>query len=163
VAGKPRDPIVRFWTKVNMNGPVIHRGLGNCWDWLAGTFSNGYGQFYDGNNKIGAHRFSYIITNGEISKNLVICHKCDRRSCVNPNHLFLGTQKENLKDMSQKGRRNPADTSGENNGRSIVTLQTVNEIRSKYEDGGISARKLGLLYGLSETQTFRIIKRESWK
>lgn len=91
--------IARFWSKVN-------KGLrpDDCWIWTAGK-SNGYGIFRVGDNKtISAHRYSYILHNGKEPGSLFVCHRCDNPSCVNPDHLFLGTQGDNIQDMIDKGR-----------------------------------------------------------
>jgi hypothetical protein len=83
-----------------------------CWEWL-GCLTNGYGKLIvgsrtDGTRKtIFAHRYSYIIFNGEITNGLFVCHKCDNKKCVNPDHLFLGTRQDNVDDRENKGRNNP--------------------------------------------------------
>lgn len=69
----------------------------------------GYGRLRANGKKILAHRYSWIINFGEIPDNLYILHKCDNRPCVNPKHLFLGTQKENIRDAISKGRINPSE------------------------------------------------------
>lgn len=77
---------------------------GDCWEWTGNKNMLGYGMiWYDGKN-IRAHRVSYLIFNGDLSDNLFVCHKCDNPSCVNPSHLFLGTSKDNMRDMIKKGR-----------------------------------------------------------
>lgn len=154
MAGKARDPKQRFWSKVDKEG--------YCWEWKAGKFSNGYGQFFDGKNKICAHRFAYIDTFGPIKNNLLVCHKCDNRSCVNPNHMFLGTQKENLADMQAKDRKINADTSGIKNGRAIIGEHEVLLMRELYACD-LPITTIARLFKVSETQTARIVKRQSWK
>lgn len=76
-----------------------------CWDWNGFVMSNGYGSISQGTNKqIGAHRASYIIHKGKISRNIMVLHKCDNRICTNPDHLFLGNQRDNMQDALKKGR-----------------------------------------------------------
>lgn len=90
---------LRFWQRVE-RGP-------NCWLWSGGTNERGYGKISDDNRRPAyAHRISWEMTNGPIPEGLYVCHHCDNPRCVNPSHLFLGTQKDNLRDMSTKGRGN---------------------------------------------------------
>lgn len=89
----------RFWLKVD------RRNDEDCWPWRAGCFHSGYGAFFwPGHRPGGAHRFSYELHVGPIPKGMVIMHKCDNRPCVNPAHLRLGTQKDNIMDAVDKGR-----------------------------------------------------------
>lgn len=98
----PRPPEERFWKKVDV------RGADECWEWQGFVAPNGYGRFDGGL----AHRFSWVLANGAIPEandyspfGYLILHKCDNRSCVNPNHLFLGTQQDNIQDQVAKGRK----------------------------------------------------------
>lgn len=82
---------------------VIRNDIG-CWGWKGGK-SRGYGHIFFDNKNIKAHRASWMIHNGEILNKLLVCHKCDNRICTNPEHLFLGTQKDNVQDMIKKNRQ----------------------------------------------------------
>ncbi len=95
--------VERFWPKVQKSD--------GCWTWLAAKDHLGYGKIGAGTRKEGellAHRASWIINNGAIPDGLVVCHRCDNPSCVRPDHLFLGTMKDNTMDMVRKGRCNNA-------------------------------------------------------
>jgi hypothetical protein len=152
---KVTDPSVRFWAKVN----IVPN---NCWEWIAGKYYNGYGQFYDGKNKICAHRFSYKLAYGEIDQKLVVCHKCDNRSCVNPDHLFLGTQQDNIRDMYNKNRQVITSLPGSRNGNVTLTESKVLEMRVLYNNGTQIA-EIARRFDTSETQTARIVKLQGWK
>lgn len=105
MALKPEYLIRRFWSKVDRSG-----GPDACWLWQAGLL-DGYGRFWDADayNDVYAHRFAWIITHGAIPEDLRVLHSCDVRPCVNPSHLWLGTQLDNLTDMVIKGRSNVGD------------------------------------------------------
>jgi HNH endonuclease len=86
----------RFFNKILFN---------DCWEWTGSlNGEKGYGMFYDGSKRIYAHRFSYLIHYGEIPEKLIILHSCDNSKCVNPDHLSVGTHKENSHQASSRGR-----------------------------------------------------------
>jgi Mor family transcriptional regulator len=91
-----------------------------------------------------------------------VCHKCDNPPCVNPDHLFLGTHAENMKDMGDKGRR-IGKAQGEESGRARLAAEQIVEIRRRYAEGGISYRDLAARYGVGKNTIQAIIQRRSWR
>jgi len=85
----------RFWSKVDIKGPD------DCWNWKA-ALRGEYGSFYLTRIERYAHRAAWILTNGEIPKGMDVLHKCDNKKCVNPNHLYVGTQVDNWRDIKER-------------------------------------------------------------
>ena len=124
--------IARFWSKVDKNGPLPdqsnphYEGLGQCWQWT-GRLRDGYGQFDLIQSSSNAHRASWQIARGDIPHGMFILHQCDNRSCVNPEHLFVGTKLENALDRERKCRGN--HPSGIHNGRHTQPHRTARGLR----------------------------------
>jgi hypothetical protein len=112
---RPRKTLSQFfWRRVT----IPNASDGNCWHWYGRKDQNGYGVIQLGANepRITASRASWILHFGPIESNKIfVCHTCDNPSCVNPNHLFLGSQKDNLQDASKKGRLNNPNKGWERN------------------------------------------------
>lgn len=136
----------RFWAKVSK--------AEGCWLWLAGQYSNGYGEFFYRGRLHCAHRVAWELTHGVIQEGMSVCHSCDVRQCVRPDHLFLGTQSENLSDMDRKGRRWI--------GPCKLTDDQVRSLR-QLRNGGQDLRSLATEFGISETQVSAIARRRYYK
>ncbi len=99
----------RFWPKVDRSGPA-------CWPWIGARNPGGYGNFGIGYRTHRASRVAYELTFGPIPAGMFVCHSCDNPPCCNPEHLFLGTNADNLRDMATKGRATGGKATGDRNG-----------------------------------------------
>ena len=163
--GIERQPLAdRFWSKVQ-------RGQGDaCWPWMASRHKTGYGGFMFGGRCTKAHRLAWELTNGPIPYGLNVCHHCDNPPCVNPAHLFLGTDADNNADKWNKGRgrtvigrwRQLHPPRGETNGRAKLTSEQVTEIKSRYAAGGVTQEQLWTEYSISRAQLQRILHGKAW-
>lgn len=134
-----------------------------CWGWNGHLNKNGYTCLISGCRGKGfkeryGHRISWLLFRGEIPEGKVICHSCDNPKCTNPDHLWLGTHQENLKDMQLKQRGNL----GTNHGNSILDDEDVREIRKMY-DNGIKVTNIMEIFKLGRAHIHLIGKRKSWK
>lgn len=128
--------------------------VSGCWNWTGKKDKDGYGEYFFDNKKSRAHRSVYRYFVAEIPNGLVACHKCDNPSCVNPDHIFIGTTKDNAVDARDKGRA----FVGEKNGRSKLTREIVGIIRSSDEDSAVLAER----YGVSKHTISRAKNGGSW-
>lgn len=129
-----------------------------CWLWSGYVTKWGYGAFRHNGKTLLSHRVSYSMHVGEIPAGMLACHKCDVPSCVNPDHLFLGSQTDNMQDMLQKGRFVPSR--GQKNGCAKLTENDVLAIRSA---SGISQKCLARKFGVSPTLISVIRSNKAWK
>lgn len=167
----------RFWMKVNKDGPIpSHKPeLGMCWNWIGAKSTQGYGLFaLDRKHPAMAHRVAYQLCFGMWPEaKPKILHKCDNTRCVNPNHLFAGTQAENVQDMISKGRQNftgsqnrtkpPKTRKGEDVSWAKLDWNKVSDIRSRYAAGGVFQHQLASEYGVCNRTINCIILNRKWK
>ncbi len=139
----------RFWQKVRSDGS-------GCFVWRAATNPGGYGLFrFKGGSRL-AHRVSWELIHGAIPDGMCVCHRCDNRVCVNPEHLWLGTYFDNVTDMIKKGRDRKAV--GSDNGKTSLTAKEVIAIRAdsrRHVDIGVD-------YGLHPSSVSRIKSGQRW-
>jgi hypothetical protein len=140
--------VTRFWSKVDRSG-----GPEACWPWLAGIFTNGYGQVRWQGKIRRAHRVAYELMYGPISDGMNVCHTCDNKLCCNSKaHFFLGTQADNVADMRAKGRVS-----------SKLTWADVTYIREQYAAGLKTKPQLMLEKCLSRFSLSYIIRNKRWR
>ena len=142
----------RFWNKVNKTT--------SCWLWTGTRSAQGYGFIRVAGKNLYAHRVSFEIQNRrKLGRENVVRHTCDVPSCVNPDHLRVGTQLENVADMWAKGRA--TRVAGERNGNAKLTWTSVTEMRLKLQSGRGKA-SLAREYGVSAAMVTRISQNKAW-
>lgn len=148
-----------FWRRVDRNGPPhpYTPELGCCWLWMGPTRGRGYGGCtFDGEDAY-AHRIAWRLTHGDPDR-VAVLHSCDRRLCVNPAHLFIGTHADNSADMVAKGR----SAIGERAPSAKMTAEGVREFRRRFA-AGEPQRALAREYGIGINQANRIVRRLDWR
>lgn len=166
--------IARFWSHVDKSG--------ECWNWTASRKPQGYGEFGINRHLVYAHRLAYELTYGPIPNGMQVCHHCDNRACVRPDHLFVGDQSANMQDMVSKrrvgawthpeslargnkhGRHTHPETTarGERAGRAKLTEEQVRDIRKRYADGETQT-ELARQFHVDRGNIRFIVTRMHWK
>lgn len=148
-------PTIKFFAN------FIKRGEDDCWLWEGPKDSWGYGQYRENGKAFSAHRIAYEHYTGIIPKGLLVLHSCDTPACVNPKHLRVGTQKENMQDKVQRNRC--YDSSGEANGSAKLTAVEVEQIRDLAKCGLFSRSAIGELYSIHRVTVGLIVNYQLWK
>ncbi len=143
----------RFWAKVNKTD--------GCWLWTAGLDNNGYGCFWHNGTMHKAPRISWLLTTGAEPGGAFVCHHCDTPACVRPDHLFLGTQRDNLRDMSSKGRRRAGV--GERHRSAKLTESDVLKIRQMFTGHWATAADMASHHGITVRSVYDIVNRKTWR
>ncbi len=148
----------RFWPRVDKSGA--------CWIWTGARTHGGYGVIREpgrAGRLVRAHRQSFEWAFGPIAAGAVVCHRCDNPSCVNPDHLFVGTQTDNMRDASAKGRAKGGTPPGGTHHRAKLTQAKAGEIRARYARGGVGLAPLAAEYGVSKKTVLNIVHRRIWR
>ena len=146
---------VRFWPKV-----VCLVGTDSCWEWIGATQTAGYGTLRVAGSTLQAHRISFEMHNGcVLSSSDLVCHRCDNRKCVNPDHLWVGSVGMNNADRHVKGRSRGASLAGVTNPMSKLTEDDIRDIRACPSNLKETADRYGIAFGTVSD----IRRRKTWK
>lgn len=140
----------QFWSRASR--------VGECWIWQGSLTTNGYGRLLVKGRWLGTHKIAFLLSHGSVPDGLEVCHTCDNRACIRPDHLFLGTHRENMQDMKTKGR----STYGTKHFNAQLTEDDIRQIRALYVPWKVTCRQLGEMFGTSYKNISRIVRREAW-
>jgi len=147
------DPVSRFWSKVDKS-----EGPDACWVRQASADKDGYGYIrFNGKHSQKAHRVAWQITSGSIPRGMHVLHYCDNPCCVNPKHLFLGTNDDNMRDMVSKGRQ----SRGRSHCHAKLSERHVREIR-RLSDKGVSHRVMAEKFSVTRACIGKAVRGETW-
>ena len=152
------DVARRFWPKVDKRGPD------DCWNWTGAKWNFGHGAFSlvttrNSEKQTGAHRVSYQLAFGPIPEGMLVCHSCDNPSCVNPRHLFVGSNLDNMRDMVAKGR----GARGEELPQTKLCAEDIRRILDIFRVGPNPGNsKLAAYFGVTQATISRIKLGKSW-
>ena len=150
-----RDPVEVLKTS------YIPEPNSGCWLWERPLTSDGYGYVSVKSKSYLAHRMAWRVFHGPIPAGLCVCHRCDVRSCVNPEHLFLGTPADNTRDMYAKNRNGRPDAKGEKNPHAKLAAADVAAIRKRKAEGE-NGRILAKEYGVQYQTIWKITSNMRW-
>lgn len=152
----PEQAIARFWAKADKAA-----GADACWAWTAYRDRAGYGTVRHGSQrrKVKAHRLALMLSGLDVPAGACVLHRCDNPGCVNPAHLFIGTQVDNVADMVAKGRS--ARQRGERNGIAKLRSEQIVEIR-RLAATGVSRAEIGRAFGVDHSSVSKIVTRKRW-
>lgn len=152
----PEEFEIVFWSKVDRSN-----GATSCWNWAARINEWGYGEVWYKGRHCKSHRVSWELMHGEIPDGLCVLHTCDNPACVNPNHLFLGTNLDNMRDKVSKNRQSRLN--GENHPLHKLTKEQVLAIRQEYSKGDVSLKTLSKRYGIGISTAGGIVTYRAWR
>lgn len=140
----------------------VEKTKDGCWIWGGGKTDVGYGRVSFDGLFYSVHRLSYLIYKEEIPNGLFVLHKCDRRSCINPKHLFVGTQSDNMKDCYAKNRHSRISALGEKAYNSKLKDKYIPKIKKLYKDG-LMQKEIAKMFGVNRSLISRVINDKRWK
>ena len=143
----------RFRSKIEISG------LDECWEWIASKNAQGYGFLSVGGKQVGAHRVSYQLHHGPIPEGLHVLHSCDNPSCVNPAHLHLGTNADNVRERNERDR----SAREVSHGQAKLNCSDVVEIRQRYVNKSNTQTELAHTYGVARTTIQQIVNHDIWR
>ncbi len=163
IAHKEFNAAEHLWPRIAVNN------ADDCWEWTGYRLPSGYGQSSVSGVLFYAHRAAWEHAKGPIPPGLFVCHRCDNPPCCNPAHLFLGTHRDNMADMSAKGRKmgsrsklkNVPKFRGERNPKAKLSWLAVSDIRTQ-RNAGKKLAELALAFGVDQSTISKVVNNHIW-